>query len=60
MLPISRHMQPDALARSEKERASFLQLAKTWYEAALREEQSLVLISESKDLLEGLRKLRTA
>ena len=47
-------------AASEKERASFLQLAKTWYEAALREEQSLGLISESKDLLEGLRKLRTA
>ena len=40
-------------AASEKERASFLQLAKTWYEAALREEQSLGLISESKDLLEG-------
>jgi hypothetical protein len=53
-------MQPDALARSEKERASFLQLAKTWYEAGLSEEQSLGLISESKDLLEGLRKLRTA
>ena len=31
-------------APSEKERASFLQLAKTWYEAALREEQSLGLI----------------
>jgi hypothetical protein len=42
-------------APSEQERTSFLQLAKTWYEAALKEEQSLGLVGESKELLERLR-----
>jgi hypothetical protein len=42
-------------APSEQERTSFLQLAKTWYEAGLREEQSLGLVGESKELLERLR-----
>jgi hypothetical protein len=31
-------------ARSEKERSAFLQMPKTWYEVALRLEQSLGLI----------------
>ena len=35
-------------AASEEERKSFLQLAKTWYEAALREEQSLGLVAKAK------------
>jgi hypothetical protein len=43
-------------AASQEERNSFLQMAKTWYEAALAIEQSTGLVSESEDLLERLRK----
>jgi len=39
-------------ARNEKDRAAFLQLAKTWHEAALEIERGLGLISESEHLLQ--------
>ena len=39
-------------ARNEKDRATFLQLAKTWHEAALEIERGLGLISESEHLLQ--------
>src|SRR5262245_24114767 len=39
-------------ARNEKDRATYLQLAKTWHEAALEIERGLGLISESEHLLQ--------
>jgi len=39
-------------ARNEKDRATYLQLARTWHEAALEIERGLGLISESEHLLQ--------
>jgi hypothetical protein len=38
-------------ARTEQERATYLQLAQTWYEAARRIEENLGRIGESTDLI---------
>ena len=41
-----------ANARTDSERTSFLQMAKTWHEAAVQLEKSLGLVKESRDLVE--------
>jgi hypothetical protein len=45
-------------ARSENDRESYLQLARTWHEAALHMERGLGLIAEDEDLVERPRKRR--
>ncbi len=49
-------LKGEELARNEAERDIYLQLAKTWHEAELRQEQSLALIAESKALLGRFKK----
>jgi hypothetical protein len=41
-----------AKARSDEKRDMYLQLAKTWHEAAKRLEEGIGVIRENKDLLE--------
>ena len=43
-------------ARTDAEREVYLELAKTWHEAALRVERSLGLIAQSNVLLEPFEK----
>ena len=45
-------------ARSENDRESYLQLARTWHEAALQIERGLGLIAEGEGLVERPRKRR--
>ena len=52
-----RHFMDECLhwaanARSPEERNAFLQMAKTWYEAAIRLEQSLGRVRESRERVE--------
>ena len=52
-----RHFMDECLrwaidARSDEERTSFLQIAKTWHEAAMRLEQSLGRVRESRERVE--------
>jgi hypothetical protein len=39
-------------AATLEQRAAFLQMAKTWHEAALEAERSMGLVAESRDLLD--------
>jgi hypothetical protein len=45
-------------ARSENDRETYLQLARTWHEAALHIERGLGLIAEGEGLVERPRKRR--
>ena len=38
-------------AATDKERESFLQIARTWHQAALQVERSMGLVEESRDLV---------
>jgi len=44
-------------ARNDKDRETYLQLARTWHEAALQIERGLGLIAEGQDLVERSRKV---
>jgi uncharacterized alpha-E superfamily protein len=44
-------------ARTDEERETWLQLVRTWKEAAMAVEQSMGLVAESRDLLDGAKEL---
>jgi hypothetical protein len=43
-------------AATPEQRAAFLQIARTWHEAALAAERSMGLVAESRDLLDLIKK----